>query len=155
MWFRNLFAALVLALSFGAHAASGIYTGIWQDSNGDYIFVMQNGSGLIVTTYTNVPTNGIYAPFNNGQHFLISTLDVGDLISGTVNNGFALVTGIAAYRACNLSAALTFHTANTMTSEFYATSQTNEGAWQGINCQQIMNNSNVAKGRYRYFTKVY
>lgn len=152
---RHLLAALAAALSFGAQAASGPYSGIWQNTTGDFIFVSHNGADLIVTTYTNVPASGIYAPLNNGQYFALSTLDVGDLIKGQVFDGFALLSGIAAYRACNLEVAMTFHTANSMTAEFYATRETAEGAQQGINCVQILNNSNAAKGTYRAFTKVF
>ena len=142
-------------LSFSAQAASGIYSGIWQNTVGDYIFVMHNQSQLIVTTYFNVPATGVYAPLNNGQYFALSTLDVGDLVSGSVSNGFALLDGIAAYRACNVSVAMTFHTVNSMTAEFYATSQTADGAFQGIDCVQIQDNANITKGRFRAFTKVF
>lgn len=149
-------AILALAFaSFAAHAG-GFYSGIWQSQNtGAYVIVSQNGNDFIVTTYSNVPASNIAVPFINGQSFYISSLDVGDLVKGTLNGNYLELSGIAAFRACNFTYGFTFTGPNTISVQLLAAWPTAEGANQYIDCAQIRDYVIAATGYTQQYVRVF
>jgi len=140
---RSLVAAVVLFAS-GLAQAAGIYSGIWQDSRGNYIFVNQSGNGLIVTTYQNlaVPSRDIVITIG-GQRMRPASLDVGDLISGTLVGNVARLDGIAAFRMCNVTYEVTFTSTSTGYYRVLGASATADGASQGVYCPGLTSGPNV------------
>lgn len=136
MRIKRLAAALALAGATSAQAASGVYSGIWQDISGLYVFVMHNGDAIIATTYHNlpIPARDVVITLFGGQRYRPGSLDVGDLLSGPVSGNFARITGIAAFRTCVVTYDVVFHSSSSATMRYVGSSATQDGAAQGINC---------------------
>lgn len=154
MRIRNIAAAAVLSVASAASQAAGLYAGIWQ-SGTDFLFVNHNGDGLIVTTLTNVPVTNIFAPLANGQYFYPSTLDLGDLVSGTLVGNSASLTGTSVYRACNIQISVTFTSPTTLSSQIVAAWPTAAANAQNINCESLRQASISRTGLVRAWAKVF
>jgi hypothetical protein len=132
---KRIFAAVLAMFCLTANAAPGIYSGIWVIGGGTYVFVAHSGNSIIATTYTNfvIPNRDVPVSLG-GQRFYPSTLDVGDLLSGSVTGNYAQVSGPSMFRVCTVSYEMLFTSANAGTVRFLGSTPTSDGIAQGVYC---------------------
>ena len=139
-----LIAALAGCISGSASAASP-YDGIWENFNNNSYWVVNtaaNGTDMLMISLVNLPINGVGIYFGNGQAFQPTSLDVGNISSGTLRGNTFTGSGPIAFRACAGTLSGTFTSTTTVQIHLNTIQQSVAGAAQRINCAQLVGFSN-------------
>ncbi|MDD0812683.1 hypothetical protein PSQ20_20220 [Curvibacter sp. RS43] len=134
---KKILLALAGALCSTVFAV-GQYDGIYQNplDNNYYLSVHTNGTAMIVTGYSSMPTSGLGVTMTGVGTIRPNALDYFDLLNGLINGNAATVSGNYAFRGCQVTANIVF-TASNATVTFPIVQQSALASSQGFNCRAL------------------
>ena len=116
----------------------GLYDGIYQWSEGNYLSLHQDGTHMIASIYFNADGNFSF-PATSGTGVLpVPQLDIFDLMNGQVIGSTVTMNGTRFHRACNVAYAFTFNNDATITVIKTGVSNTAAADVAGIACSAIV-----------------
>ncbi len=119
--------------------AAGPYDGVYQSNANPQIFysLHQNGSALLMTTYTGSPTDGTVEFRYGSTSYKPSTVYVWEVQAGQVSGSRAILTGGTLQNACNVTIQLDM-TPSEITGVVLSSSPSTSGAAQGVPCTTLI-----------------
>ena len=130
-------ATIVACAALSAAHAAGPYDGIYQLTNTPlYYSVHQNGSAMIIAAYTNTYLSNVPLRLPNAEVIYPTVIDSWELYSGPISGNVASISGMTAYRTCELTGVLTFSSTGA-TMQVQSVVPTAFGFSQGVNCASL------------------
>ena len=135
---KRTLAAALIAAAFTANAA-GPYDGVYQSNTNPQLFysLHQNGSALLMTTYTGIPSDGSIVFRFGSANFAPSTIYTWEVQGGQVVGNRAILTGGSLQNSCNVTIQLDI-TPSEITGTVLSSLPSTTGVAQGMPCSTLI-----------------